>query len=229
MGTFSSQFKSPPSESARAAPAIPLPAASASSRASETRTGLIDTTSTSADAVWTFDQPRPWGPTCRTGSHDRPVIPPAAGEPRRGGPGIPGFVRRRRAVGSAGNPNARSVRMRRISALGLAAASLWCTAGTADAASAPPGYTIVRTADLPSPPGTQTRGVATCPPGAGPLSGGVVIAGSAIDDNVNSTFPQGTSWVADVNNATSDSTTFSVIAVCAAQPKRYRVVETPEA
>src|SRR4051812_9192953 len=65
----------------------------------------------------------------------------------------------------------------------------------------PRGYTIVTTAGLSAPNGTQTRGVATCPGAKVPLGGGAFVTSFSTRANINSSFPSGRSWVADINNA----------------------------
>jgi hypothetical protein len=90
----------------------------------------------------------------------------------------------------------------------------------------PPGYTRVSTGNLNLPAGTQTRGVATCPAGTVPFSGSVFVFSPSLVVNVNSSFPSGTSWVADVNNGSGSAALFEVTVICGFQPTNYSVVES---
>src|SRR5262249_14418755 len=87
------------------------------------------------------------------------------------------------------------------------------------------GYTVARSEVLPARSGTQARGHAACPPGTVVLSGGVLVDSESVLAGVNSTFPAGDGWTVDVNNGSGFDTVFSVYAVCASPPKRYRVVQ----
>jgi hypothetical protein len=95
------------------------------------------------------------------------------------------------------------------------------------AAGPPRGYTLVNSSTLVAPAGEQTRGVVTCPIGLVPLSGSAAIHSVSVLASVNSTFPLGSNWIADVNNASGSDVTFEVDAVCARQPKNYSVVSSP--
>jgi hypothetical protein len=117
--------------------------------------------------------------------------------------------------------------MTRKAAVGLAIAGLLTAGGAAQAASAPPGYTIARQDGFVAHANGQTRGSVTCPPGTVPLSGGAAIFTPSLDNNVNSSFPSGSTWIVDVNDAGPADVQFNVFAVCAAPPRRYAVVETP--
>jgi len=77
--------------------------------------------------------------------------------------------------------------------------------------------------------GEQSRGTLDCPIGTVPLGGGVVITSNDVHATVNSSFPNGTSWIADVNNASGTATTFRVFAICSKAPRNYQVVQTPDA
>jgi hypothetical protein len=94
--------------------------------------------------------------------------------------------------------------------------------------SIPKGYTVVHSELISSPAGTETYGAVLCPPLTVVLGGGVYITDRALDFNVNSSYPAGsTGWIARVNNATFDGffdTTFTVYAICAKQPRNYAVV-----
>ena len=89
----------------------------------------------------------------------------------------------------------------------------------------PKGYVQVHSLPFTSNQFTQTRGSVACPAGTVPYGGGVVVASSGLNANVNSSFPAGNTWVADVNNVSSP-TTFAVYAVCAKAVRNYVVVES---
>jgi hypothetical protein len=95
------------------------------------------------------------------------------------------------------------------------------------AAAIPPGYTRVATGNLTAHAGTQTRAVASCPAGTVLFGGSVFVFSPSLLANVNSSFPSGTSWVADVNNGSGADMTFEVTAICGFQPKNYSIVQTP--
>jgi hypothetical protein len=109
----------------------------------------------------------------------------------------------------------------------LAAPSVSATAAQAGSARPPRGYTLVGSSTLVAPAGEQTRGVVACPPGLVPLSGSAGIHSTSVLASVNSSFPLGNNWIADVNNASATDVTFEVDAVCARQPKSYAVVVGP--
>jgi hypothetical protein len=89
----------------------------------------------------------------------------------------------------------------------------------------PKGYVQVHSLPFTSNQFTQTRGSVACPAGTVPYGGGVVVASSGLNANVNSSFPSGTSWIADVNNVGAP-TTFAVYAVCGKAVRNYVVVES---
>jgi hypothetical protein len=91
----------------------------------------------------------------------------------------------------------------------------------------PRGYTLVSSQTLVAPAGEQTRGVVPCPAGRVPLSGSAAIHSVSVQASVNSTFPLGDNWIADVNNAGASDVTFEVDVVCARQPKNYSIVSSP--
>jgi hypothetical protein len=94
----------------------------------------------------------------------------------------------------------------------------------------PAGYLVV-TATISAAPG-QTRGTVTCPKKGTatrlPQGGGAVIASSSLTANINSSFPSGNGWAADVNNNSGTATSFSVYAVCAIPSNKYQVVTSSE-
>jgi hypothetical protein len=94
-------------------------------------------------------------------------------------------------------------------------------------ATPPRGYTLVSSPTLVAPAGEQTRGVVTCPAGRVPLSGSAAIHSLSVQASVNSTFPLGDNWIADVDNAGPSDVTFEVDVVCARQPKNYAIVSSP--
>jgi hypothetical protein len=116
--------------------------------------------------------------------------------------------------------------MKRISVLVLVLAAL--TAGVMAAAPAgaspPPGYRVVGSKYFTVPPGVQVRGQVTCPGLKVPSDGGVSSATADVSVAVNSSFPSGHSWIADVNNATSANAYFAVWAICQPQSTAYTVV-----
>jgi hypothetical protein len=95
------------------------------------------------------------------------------------------------------------------------------TAGPPPPANPPDGYVVVVGGIRTATHNSRSRGVANCPAGTVPLSGGVVAAAS---DTVSTSEPDGTRWVAEVNNPTNVDTSFVVDAVCAKKPPLYAVV-----
>ena len=92
----------------------------------------------------------------------------------------------------------------------------------------PPSYLVVAL-NVFAPAGEQTFGSVPCPVnGAGkarvPYSGGVTINSASLSVNVNSSFPDGRSWSAYVNNASGANASFNVWAVCALPKAGYTVV-----
>ncbi len=103
-------------------------------------------------------------------------------------------------------------------------------AGTATpavaAATAPPGYHIVRTADIPAPPSIlDTSGQANCPAGTVPWGGGASFDNgfAAVGTSLETSEPVGGAWRARVNNASGAAQTFRVDVICAKKPKGYKV------
>jgi hypothetical protein len=103
-------------------------------------------------------------------------------------------------------------------------------AGTATpavaAATAPPGYHIVRTADIAAPPSIlDTSGQANCPAGTVPWGGGASFDNGFADIGVSleTSEPVTGGWRARVNNAAGRAETFRVDVICANKPKGYRV------
>jgi hypothetical protein len=90
----------------------------------------------------------------------------------------------------------------------------------------PNGYVLVQTGNLTSSAGQQSHGSQPCPAGKVILGGGVFVAATSTLVNVNSSYPQGNTWVADVNNATGSATTFNVYAICGNAPRKYSVQTT---
>jgi hypothetical protein len=94
------------------------------------------------------------------------------------------------------------------------------------AATAPPGYHIVRTADLPAPPSTlDTSGQANCPTGTVPWGGGASFTNGFADIGVSleTSEPVTGGWRARVNNASGKDQLFRVDVICANKPKGYKV------
>ena len=61
--------------------------------------------------------------------------------------------------------------------------------------------------ELAVPAQTQVRVTANCPKGTVPFGGGVFTGSSSILVNVNDSFPSGTGWIGDVNNASAETRT----------------------
>jgi len=100
------------------------------------------------------------------------------------------------------------------------------TSTAAAAATAPPGYHIVRTADIAAPPSTlDTSGQANCPTGTVPWGGGASFDNgfAAIGTSLETSEPVTGGWRTRVNNASGTAQTFRVDVICANKPKGYRV------
>ena len=82
-------------------------------------------------------------------------------------------------------------------------------------AQAATGYVQVHSAPFTAASGFQSAGSVACPGKKVPLGGGVTIASDSVVANINSSYPSGHSWVADVDNGTASSPGFTVYAVCA--------------
>ena len=91
----------------------------------------------------------------------------------------------------------------------------------------PKGYVVVHSGALSSPANVQAHGSVTCPSGKVPLGGGVFFSSSSVSANINSSYPSGSGWAADVNNGTTAASSFTVYAVCGKAPKKYAVVGGP--
>jgi hypothetical protein len=128
-----------------------------------------------------------------------------------------------------------------VTALGLSAVGGASAASTANAAggkptpapapmaSTPGGYKVVSAGPFTAAAGQQTRGTVTCPTNkkgvqTEPTGGGAYVSGSDSAININSSFPNGAAWSADVNNASGSDTQFDVYAVCSLPTKGYTVV-----
>jgi hypothetical protein len=94
------------------------------------------------------------------------------------------------------------------------------------AATAPPGYHIPLTPDLPAPASIfNTTGQANCPTGTVPWGGGASFTNgfAAVGTSLNTSEPVPGGWRARVNNASGTAQTFRVDVICANKPKGYRV------
>jgi hypothetical protein len=89
----------------------------------------------------------------------------------------------------------------------------------------PKGYVQVHSQSFSAGQFTQTRGSVICPIGTVAYGGGVLIASTGLNANVNSSFPAGNTWIADVNNV-GTPTTFDVYAVCGKPVRNYVIVES---
>ena len=72
--------------------------------------------------------------------------------------------------------------------------------------------------------GQQTRGQVGCGQTKVPVGGGVLIYGTSVFANVNSSIPSARKWIVDVNNASGADTRFTVYAMCAKRPAGYQIV-----
>jgi len=117
-----------------------------------------------------------------------------------------------------------------LAAAGVCLATLGVTVADASAPLAKPkppaGYRVVISPQLPSPNGSESRGIVSCPTGTVPLGGGAIAQSPSIRANVSSSFPSGRTWVGDVKNGSGTATTFQVEVICAKRPKGYRQVES---
>lgn len=131
---------------------------------------------------------------------------------------------------------------RRIRFLGLCSALTALVAGSMTAAAKtitsnapgapqsstalPAGYLLVSSGFLTAPNGMQSQGLVACPPTSlgvarYPQGGGVFVTSGSTSVSVNSSFPTGVTWNADVNNASGFDTTYDVWAVCAKKHSQY--------
>ena len=113
-----------------------------------------------------------------------------------------------------------------LAGLGVLAVALALAASPAAAAvrKPPPGYRIVRTADLALPAHSRHQGEAVCPAGTVPWGGGVITESPDPAVVVADSFPDTGSWLADVSNPTGSDTAFQVQVVCARRPAGYTIV-----
>lgn len=88
------------------------------------------------------------------------------------------------------------------------------------------GYHQVSSAPLSDPAGMQVEGTVACPSGTKAVSGGAVIAGTSLQENLNASIPfsDGSGWAVYVNNASGTAGTFTVYGVCATNILSYAVV-----
>ena len=113
-----------------------------------------------------------------------------------------------------------------VAAIGLVAAP------AAGAATAPAGYTIVRSPLMPAPATPLDSGAQiACPAGSVVWGGGTAIAGiPGPGQTINTSAPGGTtSWRARVNNSGPGAAQFGVDAICARKPKAYAMPFTAAA
>jgi hypothetical protein len=117
-----------------------------------------------------------------------------------------------------------------LAAAGVCLATLGVTVAGASTPAVKPhppaGYRVVISPELPSPDGSDSRGVVRCPTGTVPLGGGATTASPSTRVNVSSSFPSGRAWVGDVKNGSGSATTFRVEVICAKRPKGYTVVRS---
>jgi hypothetical protein len=87
----------------------------------------------------------------------------------------------------------------------------------------PSGYQIV-TNTFSAPDDVQTHGYATCPGNKVPSGGGAFVESGSVGAAINSSYPSGHYWEADVNNASGLGTEFTVYAVCISPSSSYTIV-----
>ncbi len=128
-----------------------------------------------------------------------------------------------------------------VTALGVSAVAGASVASTVHAAvgkgaapaalatpSKPSGYKVVISSLIAAAAGQQTHGSVACPTTkrgvqTEPTGGGAVISGTDTNMNINSSYPFGTAWDVDVNNASANNGSFDVYAVCSLPTKGYTV------
>ena len=89
---------------------------------------------------------------------------------------------------------------------------------------APPGYTLGFSPRLTAPAGTRNLGLAQCPKGTVPLSGGAFVLDENLQVELSDSFPSGHGWAVDINNASTTDADFQVIVTCARKLPHYAVV-----
>lgn len=97
-------------------------------------------------------------------------------------------------------------------------------------ASKPAGYSI-EDASFTVPAGVDRGASVGCPVSKGgiqtwPQGGGVLVSSTSLAINIADTYPDGTFWVVNVNNASSEQTVAGVYAVCAKPFGGYAQVES---
>lgn len=98
------------------------------------------------------------------------------------------------------------------------------TAAPAAKRVAPPGYTLGVSPGLTAPAGTRNLGLAQCPKGTVPLSGGAFVLDENLQVNLGDSFPMGSGWAVDINNASTTDADFQVVVTCARKLPHYAVV-----
>jgi hypothetical protein len=109
---------------------------------------------------------------------------------------------------------------------GVAALLAGAAAPASAAATAPPGYRIVRTGDITAPPAIlDASGQANCPTGTVPWGGGASFDNgfAARGTSLETSEPVSGAWRVRVNNASGTAQTFRVDVICANKPKGYKV------
>ena len=109
---------------------------------------------------------------------------------------------------------------------GVAVLAALAAAPAFAAATAPPGYRIVRAADVPAPASIfNSPGQANCPTGTVPWGGGASLSNgfAARGTSINTSEPVTGGWRARINNASGTAQVFSVDVICAKKPKGYQV------
>jgi hypothetical protein len=78
-----------------------------------------------------------------------------------------------------------------------------------------PGYNVQQGPAAPNPPVTQVESSASCPAGTIPTGGGMISDFSNVGVNLNSSAPNGSSWIAFENNASAFTPSAIATVVCA--------------
>src|SRR4051794_26605619 len=89
---------------------------------------------------------------------------------------------------------------------------------------APPGYTLRFSPTQQAPAAARTRAMVSCPKGPVPLSGGAFVQDVDLLVNLSDSFPAGSAWVVDIDNASTTGNEFQVIVTCARKLTHYKVV-----
>ncbi len=112
-----------------------------------------------------------------------------------------------------------------VLAIAAACAVPLVAAGVAEAATAPPGYTITTASFMAPQSALDSSGAAPCPTGTVTWGGGVYFSPFSPPVSINTTYWDGGtpgSWRVRVNNPQAFTATFGVNAICAKKPSKYQ-------